>query len=282
MTILLRLAYDGTDFSGYQVQHGRRREGAQHPGLQKHTQHPDPQEDTHRSSPQEHRTVQGVVEDALAAIHRSPVPTVCAGRTDAGVHAVGQYLSFETDHQGIPPNQFAAALNSHLPRDVRATGSWEREPPFHARYDALRRHYRYYLYISPWDLPHRRRYAWRLPAAPSLDALNEDVRHVLGTHDFTTFAARRGGEGTMVRTVDTACFVVGSQEETLEFHISANGFLWRMVRSIVGTCIARERARQRGNHPGPPVDALVAARDRSLCGPTAPAAGLFLHEVDYS
>ncbi len=252
MNILVQLAYDGTDFAGYQVQRG-----------------------------QAVRTVQQTVDHALETLHRAPVSTVCAGRTDAGVHAVGQFISFHTDHTGIPADQFAAAINSHLPPDVRAIHSRSVAESFHARYSAKSRIYRYFLYNAPWELPHRRRYAWRIPIVPEIERLNQEAAEILGTHDFTTFATRRDTE-SMVRTINAAYFTQRDGEEGFHFHIQGDGFLWHMVRSLVGTFVERERRRQFGDAPAHTITELLGEKDRKFCGPLAPARGLFLYDVDYT
>ena len=247
-TILLRLAYDGTDFAGYQIQ------GAE-------------------------RTVQGVLEEALWRLHGHPVRTVCAGRTDAGVHAVGQYVSFESDHRGIAAGQFAPAINSHLPADVSVSGSWSVPDGFHAQYDARLRHYRYYLYVADAILPHRRRFAWRIPETPDPARLNRDASALVGRHDFRSFAARLEDHRTTVREVRYAFF--RSRGDTLVFAIGATGFLRRMVRSIVGTLMERERLRLRGQAPLSSLADLLSSDGHGRAGTTAPPWGLFLHDVDY-
>ena len=247
-TILLRLAYDGTDFAGYQIQ----RQG---------------------------RTVQGVLESALERLHGHPVRTVCAGRTDAGVHALGQHVSFQTDHSGIAPETFAPAINSCLPSDVSAVCSRHVPDGFHAQYDARMRHYRYHLYVGAVIMPHRRRYAWRIPQMPELDRLNEDAAAVVGTHDFVTFATVGDESKTTVREVRYAGF--RAQGDTLIFSIGATGFLRRMVRSIVGTLIERERICLRGESAPFTMKELLARGVRKDAGTTAPPWGLFLHDVDY-
>lgn len=247
--ILIRLAYDGGDFSGYQIQ----REG---------------------------RTVQGVLEEALAAIHDHPVGTVAAGRTDTGVHARGQYVSFTSDRETIPVASFAAAINSALPPDVRVLNARAVREEFHARYDATARHYRYHLYHAPVFLPYRRRYAWRVAHELDLERLNRDAAQLVGEHDFATFATgTEEGENT-VRRVLYAHFRYRAADD-IEFGIGADGFLRRMVRSIVGTLIEREMARSRGGEPTLEMGEILAARDRSFAGTSAPPQGLFLHEVEY-
>lgn len=247
-TILARIAYDGTDFCGYQVQNGQ-------------------------------RTVQGVVEEALAALHGHPVTTAGAGRTDSGVHAVGQRVSFLTDHEGIPVDRMAPAINSRLPHDVRVVSVREVPDGFHARFDARSRHYRYYLAVGEVQLPHLRRYVWRIPEMPDMARINADAAQIVGEHDFSSFASRREEGDNMVRRVLYAD--VRRYGRRLEFAIGADGFLWRMVRTIIGTLVERERARLRGIPPESSIADLLSRRDRAEAGATAPAWGLFFHDVEY-
>jgi tRNA pseudouridine38-40 synthase len=248
-TFLIRVAYDGTDFSGYQVQ--RRGE----------------------------RTVQSVLERALHELHGHPVSTVVAGRTDSGVHAVGQFVSFESDRDSIPEHRMAAAITSHLPKDVAVLDARIVVQGFHARYNALSRHYRYHLVIAPVQLPHLRRHTWAIPFAPDIDRVRSEAQVLVGRHDFSTFAARREPGANMVRNV--LYTNLSDRGDHLVFSIGADGFLWRMVRSIVGTLIAREQRRVRGEVVSESMEELLAAGDRSRAGTTAPATGLFLHNVEY-
>ena len=247
-SILLRLAYDGTEFAGYQSQTGQ-------------------------------RTVQGVLESALEQLHGRPVRSVVAGRTDAGVHAEGQHVSFRTDHDGIPDDQIPAAINSRLPRDVAVLAARRVPEGFHARYDARSRHYRYRMTVARVLLPHRRHYTWRIPFTPDLQRLNRDAAAVVGEHDFSTFATRREERDNMLRHVHYARF--SARGADIEFAIGANGFLWRMVRSLTGPMLERERLRLRGDLELPPMQELLAAGDRSRAGTTAPAWGLYLYDVEY-
>ncbi|SIQ79105.1 tRNA pseudouridine38-40 synthase [Alkalispirochaeta americana] len=249
MTILMKVAYDGTEFCGYQIQ---------------------------RSD----RTVQGELESALEKLLRRPVRTVCAGRTDTGVHALGQYVSFSTDCPGIEPSSFAPALNSRLPKDVTVMASRQVPDDFHAQYSARQRHYRYFLYAAPAILPHRRRYAWRIPEFPSLERLNRDASALVGTHDFSTFAMLGGEQRSTVRTISYARFEP-DRDDGLEFRIGATGFLRRMVRSIVGTLIERERLCLRGQEVPLSLEEILARGDRRGAGTTAPPWGLFLYDVEY-
>jgi tRNA pseudouridine38-40 synthase len=240
--ILLDIAYDGTDFNGWQVQSAG-------------------------------RTVQGELEAALESIHGHRVVLHAAGRTDSGVHARGQRASFESDHQTIPAEKFREAMNTQLPLDVRVMRSREVSPEFHARFDAVSREYRYYLMHAEIIPPHLKNYCVRLKARPDIARWNRMAAALCGEHDFTTFASPSQSVDHHVRRVFSASFY--PEGELVVFRIVANGFLWKMVRSIVGTIT--------GMDP-PDVDRfreILHARDRSLAGTTAPARGLFLHRIRY-
>ncbi len=238
------LAYNGTDFRGWQVQ-------------------------------AEGRTVQGTVMAALERMHGHPVRVCAAGRTDSGVHADGQVINFFTDLDSIPAERFFVALNSYLPRDVKALATRQVETEFHARYWARERVYRYYLDPSPVDHPRYFRFSVRLRHHPDPWRLNEMARLLVGTHDFTTFTVPRGGRENRVRTVRMAAFF--PEGRFLVFQIAANAFLWRMVRSLVGTLLDLDK---QGADPVE-VERLLEVKDHAQAGPSAPARGLTLYQVEY-
>ncbi len=244
-TIKLTLAYDGTDFCGWQTQK------------------------------QGERTVQAVLEQALYDVHGREVRTHAAGRTDSGVHATAQVAHFHSDHAGIGAERFAYALNSHLPHDLRVLESSETDKDFHARFSARARLYRYYIYMSPVGLPHFRRFCFRIRRQLDLNLLNSAARAVVGVHDFTSFAASGDESASREREVFTSCFY--PRGPFLVYEIKANAFLWKMVRSIVGTVLSLAL---QGEDPHM-VREILEARDRSKAGPTAPARGLFLEGVSY-
>ncbi|GHU15643.1 tRNA pseudouridine synthase A [Spirochaetia bacterium] len=254
--IKLLIAYDGTDFSGWQRQDGR-------------------------------RTVQGTIETALEKIHagqrsvadlrpaKEKINLTGSGRTDAGVHAAGQAANFYTTIRSIPVDRFVPALNGLLPPDVRILEAAETLPDFHARFDAKMRTYRYQIICGRHALPHEGRYALQLWRYPRLDVLNEYGRLLLGERDCSLFASPQDSSKSRSRYISQAHFFI--QGETLIFEISANAFLWKMVRSILGTLLYYE---ERGI-PAEKLKAAIDSGDRRLAGPTAPAQGLFLWKVDY-
>lgn len=242
--IRLILAYDGTDFSGWQRQDRT-------------------------------RTVQGVLESALERIHKHHVTLTGSGRTDAGVHADGQVANFYSDIHSIPPDRYVPALNTLLPRDVRILRSEEATTDFHARFDAKWRTYRYRLICGrsakPWEL----RYAPQLWRRPQLGLLNSYASRLVGEIDCSLFAAPRETSLSRHRYISQARF--HTEGDALIFEISANAFLWKMVRSIVGTLLFLE---DRGDDAGF-LDELLSSKDHGRCGPSAPPQGLSLWKVEY-
>ncbi|MDR3170293.1 MAG: tRNA pseudouridine(38-40) synthase TruA [Treponema sp.] len=249
MNVRLRIAYDGTGFCGWQRQ-------------EKH-------------GIVNGRTVQGTLESALERLHKKKTPLTGAGRTDAGVHAAGQVAHFHTDIRNIAPERFVPALNSLLPQDIRVLEALETYPAFHARFDAASRTYRYHLICGRHGLPQELRYGLQLWRRPRLDRLNQYTCLLHGERDCSIFAGTRDPSISRSRYIFHAGFFV--QGDTLIFEITANAFLWKMVRSIMGTLLHYE---ERGLSPQD-FKAIIESRDRSLAGPTAPAAGLSLWKVAY-
>ena len=256
------LAYDGTDFAGSQLQ-------------------PD------------QRTVQGEFERVLGQITGGRVRAIFAGRTDRGVHATGQVVAFAAPSWKASLRDLERALNAGLPDDVLAFDLRLCDDAFHPRFDAAWREYRYWVSPSA-DSPFLRRYAWTLRARVELDAMSEGARHLLGTHDFASFAG--GGEGvpwseravrprgttrTMIRcglreVVATMGPGVGPQQ-VIEFVVVADAFLPRMVRNIVGALLEVGQGRQTPDW----VADTLRYRDRRLGSVLAPARGLTLSAVGY-
>jgi len=259
----LILAYDGTPFCGWQVQ----------PGLP---------------------TVQGLLADAIHRTVGERVLPQGSGRTDTGVHALGQVASLSLIAP-IPPANLRRALNRCLPPSVRILSAELVPPDFHARHSAIRKTYEYRLFptrtpaletcldsICP---PILAPYVWPCPWPLDLDALNQAAQHVLGTHDFTTFAAAdpdlttRTGPApahSPIRTITRSQW--HAHGNLLIYRVTATGFLHHMVRNLVGTFV------QCGAHRLSPdtIPSLLAARNRAAAGPTAPPTGLFLVSVEYA
>jgi len=249
--IKLIIAYDGTDFCGWQRQ-------------------------------ENDRTVQEEIEKALEKIHNKPAALSGAGRTDAGVHAVGQAANFFTDIDSIAACRFVPALNSLLPKDVRILESSEVSGEFHARFSAKARMYRYQFICRPSGetlLPHENRYNLRLYRYPCLDLLNAYGRLILGETDCSIFAG--AGDAAVIegklknRYVYSARFYI--EQNRLIFEIKANAFLRNMVRSIAATFLYYE---EKNTAPEKLRD-IIASGERSLAGPTLPPQGLFLWQVEY-
>jgi tRNA pseudouridine38-40 synthase len=249
--IRLLIAYDGTDFSGWQRQC---RDAGRNRGA---------------------RTVQGEIEGALEKIHKHPVSLIGSGRTDAGVHAAGQVANFRTDIKNMAPERFVPALNTFLPRDVRILEAAETRQDFHARFDARLRTYRYHFICGRHALPHESRYSLQLWRHPNPELLNAYGRLLLGERDCAVFAGAGDRSVSRNRYISGAVFFV--EGNRLVFEISANAFLWKMVRSVAGTFLYHE---ERETPPGD-LAAIIASGNRSLAGPTLPPQGLFLWKVGF-
>ena len=242
--IRLDISYDGTDFQGWQIQ-------------------------------KEDRTVQGELEKALARFHNHPVNLTGSGRTDSGVHASRQVANFYSDHPSIPDGKFREALNSLLPRDVRIMKSQKVPREFHSRFDARCRVYKYYILNADAGEAHYRNFSYFTKPPLDVNRLNRLAGPLTGIHDFTSFAAVRDRNENKVRRIFSARFL--REGPFIVFRIAGNAFLWRMVRTLVGTLMELD-----GNRAGPEdVKRILEGRDRSLAGPSAPAKGLFLHKVLY-
>jgi tRNA pseudouridine38-40 synthase len=238
------VAYDGTHFSGYQIQPGK-------------------------------RTVQGEIEEVLKRMHKGKAVRVTAsGRTDAGVHAYGQVIHFDTA-LALSPEQWKRALNAQLPNDIAVRSADEADSTFHARFSAKAKEYRYKVWTAADRDVFRRHYcAWH-PYPLHISAMDEALRQLIGTHDFTSFCSAKTEMEDRIRTIYRAD--VDTDGSMMEFRFIGSGFLYNMVRIIVGTVLEIGQGRRS------PADiaALLAAKDRRLAGPTAPAEGLYLWRVYY-
>jgi len=214
------------------------------------------------------RTVQAALERALSAVADHPVQTVCAGRTDAGVHATGQVVHFDSDAPR-PDHAWMLGANTHLPRDVALRWVGRVRDDFHARASAERRDYRYLL-VEGGDRPAlwRDRVGWT-PHRLDEAAMRAGAAHLIGEHDFNAFRAAECQAHSPMRCVDR--IAIERQGRLLVLTIRGNAFLHNMVRIIVGTLVAVGR----GHHDPGWVATVLAGRDRRAAGATAAAQGLY-------
>ncbi len=243
-------------------------------------------------------SVQGLLEDALRELDQQDVPVAGAGRTDAGVHALGQVASF-TVRREMTADAVGRALNARLPGEIRIVSSEEVPASFHARFDATSKTYRYRVWNADVINPFERAYAWHVPGPLNLDAMQTAARGLEGRHDFASFQAADSPRSSTERVVLSSQVVVAHDEIRgaaivptpgagcgerangqgclLTYEVSGNGFLRHMVRTIAGSLVDIGRGRRSPEW----LTGVVAARDRTQAGPTAPAHGLYLVRVDY-
>ncbi len=241
--IKLIVAYDGTDFSGFQSQ-------------------PDC------------RTVQGMLEEVLERITGESVQIVGSGRTDAGVHALNQVCHFTT-LSPIPVEKYPYILRRSLPRDLLVYKAEEVSPEFHAQKSARWKTYRYQLDLQPIPDIFERRFRTHVPVLLDTGAMQEAANHLVGTHDFTSFCSAKTEVVDRVRTI-FRCQII-QEPHGLIIEVTGNGFLYNMVRIIAGTLVEVGRNRIKPEE----IPSIIQARDRKEAGPTFPPEGLVLLQVGY-
>jgi tRNA pseudouridine38-40 synthase len=245
----LVLAYDGSEFSGWQVQ-------------------PDAV------------TIQGTMASAIGRVTGEKVLPQGSGRTDAGVHALAQVASFATESP-IPAENLVKALNDILPPSIRVLEAAEAPLAFHARKSARAKTYRYRIYRGAICPPFLARYVWHYPYPLDEDAMGRAAGFVVGQHDFTSFAAVDPERGREDETISNVREIFAStwerEEEELVYLVRGSGFLHHMVRNLVGTFVLVGK----GTLKPEDMAMILEARNRSDAGATAPASGLYLVSVDY-
>ncbi|MCD6406045.1 MAG: tRNA pseudouridine(38-40) synthase TruA [Planctomycetes bacterium] len=241
--IKLTIEYDGTDFSGWQRQPSR-------------------------------RTVQQHIEEAIATVTGERVHLLASGRTDAGVHSEGQAANFRTAST-LTPRRFVGAINANIDFDAAVIDAREVPWSFHAVRDADAKLYRYRISTRPVRPVIKRRFVHYVKGTFDVEACKRAARHLVGTHDFNSFRAEGRVVKNAVRTIRRIDFE--QEPDGLAMWFEGNGFLYMMVRIIVGTLLEVARGALRPDD----IPAILAARDRSAAGPTAPPRGLCLVEVHY-
>ncbi len=247
MRYALLLGYDGTSFSGWQ----RQKKGE--------------------------RTVQGELERAAENVFGSPVRVTASGRTDAGVHALGQVATFDAEST-FPPEKICILLNAVLPPDIRVYKSCTVPDTFDCTRSAKRKTYRYNFYTAETEIPVLNRYAVKILGVPCLDLMRSAADMVVGKHDFKAFCAA----GSSAKTTERTIYSIEIAAETEKLYtmygitVTGNGFLYNMVRILAGELIAIGLGRESGN-----LEAALRTGERSLLSRTMPPRGLMLIDVDY-
>lgn len=245
MRYKLTISYDGSDFYGFQRQRGL-------------------------------ISVQQCLEEALSTKLNAPVTTVCAGRTDAGVHALGQVVHFDSNQ--ILPADFGFRLNPLLPESIAVLSSKQVPDTFHARFSAKKKTYRYDIYLSKIHAPLKRRYAHICVYDLNVENMKKACACLAGEHDFRSFALAESVRGkSTVRTIYDIHIEEGEGGKLLSLFVTGNGFLHNMVRTIAGTLIDVGR----GRFSPEDMQSILQSRDRRRAGKTVEGCGLFLVSVEY-
>lgn len=258
--ILLTVSYDGTDFCGWQKQNAGKDKS---------------------DFPVAMRTVQEEIEKALEKMLGAEVFLQGSGRTDSGVHARAQKANFISPVDSVPCENYVRALNSILPKDIRIRESQEVPEDFSARFSATSRTYRYFMHTGSVPLASDMRFVWHLPWTPDINVLNDMTSCLRGELDFATFTASGDQSLSTFRYIDDAHFYTQEDLKTggkvFVFEITANAFLWKMVRSLTGTLIGMEKKGLGGKD----FKEVLFSKDRTRAGVTAPPTGLFLWDVSF-
>lgn len=241
--IKLTIEYDGTNYCGWQKQKNK-------------------------------NSIQEEIEKAIGLITGESINLIGSGRTDSGVHSTGQVANFMT-RSNIPGDKFKFALNSKLPNDIAIINSEQVAESFHARYDALGKRYKYLIYNNPIRSPLYRNFAYHLPYSLDYKEMEKAIRFFIGTHDFRTFMASNSSVRTTIRTINDISLY--KKEDLIIFSIEGNGFLYNMIRIIVGTIVDVGRGRIKSNS----IPYIISSKTRKNAGHTAPPQGLYLEKVYY-
>ena len=242
--IFLRVAYDGTDFVGWQIQN-------------------------------EGRTVEGELNKAINALTGETIEVIGASRTDSGVHAKGNVAVFDTEST-VPADRFMYALNSLLPEDISVVESREVAPDFHPRHCSSIKTYEYRIFVSRINDPLKRRYAYRFPTELNVERMDEAAKYFIGEHDFKSFCCVRTQAETTVRKIYSAD--VFHDGDDIVIRVSGAGFLYNMVRIIAGSLMEVGSGKKEPQH----IKEVLDGTDRTLAGPTAEPQGLTLVNIEFA
>ena len=217
--------------------------------------------------------IQGTIEYAIYEITKEKVNITGSGRTDAGVHALGQVANFKTNST-ISSSRIPDALNAKLPKDISIIDCQEVPDDFHSRYSATGKIYRYLIYNKPYRSPLYKDTSYHVRYDLDIDKMRLEAKSLLGTHDFKGFMSSGSSVKDTVRTIYDVD--IKENDGMISIEVSGNGFLYNMVRIIVGTLVDIGRGRIKHN-----MEEIINSKSRSMCGHTAPAHGLFLKKVNY-
>ncbi len=243
MRVLLRVEYKGTEYCGWQ----RQKNGT---------------------------SVQAVLASAVKKVTGEESGMHGSGRTDAGVHALGQAVHFDT-HTTIPMNKLPMALNAHLPSSVRVLSAQEVAPNFNARFDAVSKTYLYKMYCAPVSSPLKEGLCAFVHKKPDMERMHRAAKYILGEHDFKCFQASGGHVKTTVRTIFS--LTITENDDEISFEVTGNGFLYNMVRIMVGTLYYVGI----GKLEPEDVEKIIVSGKRDMAGKTMPPEGLYLKQVCY-
>ncbi|MFC1698498.1 tRNA pseudouridine(38-40) synthase TruA [Candidatus Omnitrophota bacterium] len=241
----ITIEYDGTNYAGWQIQKRHKK-----------------------------KTIQQTIEQALAKILQENVKLVGSGRTDAGTHALGQVANFKTNSK-LKLNNISRGLNSILPVDIRIKSICNAPLDFHARFSARSKHYRYTIVNQPFLSPQLRHFSYLVKCPLDIEKIKRAAVYLLGRHNLRSFQAVDKVNRDAVRTIQS--LKVSRKGKAIQFDIAADGFLYKMVRNIVGTLIEVGRGKIKPED----IPRILAAKSRVDAGPCAPAKGLCLIRVKY-
>lgn len=240
--IMLTIEYEGTNYGGWQKQ-------------------------------KNNLSIQSVIENAILGITKEKVDLTASGRTDSGVHALGQVANFKTSCN-IPIEKFAGAINSKLPKDISIVEAKEVPIDFHSRYSAKRKRYKYVILDSKYKRPIYRNFSYNINYNLDFAKMQKEAKHLIGEHDFICFMSSGSSVKSTIRTIYDVS--IEKKEDLIILEIEGNGFLYNMVRIIIGTLIDISRGKINSS-----LEEIINSKDRNKAGHTAPSNGLFLKKVYY-